>query len=118
MMLAMITISAISRFPIMMLCGIIPFLLIRGCLRCKYHTVQTIMMILSAVALLLSVAGMVYGVLRFSGSLLFSYDNTNSYNWFDATWRDDGFRWFCICIPAFAGIIAALRQKIHLPERT
>lgn len=51
--------------------------------------------------------GIVYGVLRFSGVILYSDDNTISYNWFDASWRDNGFDYFYWCGVALLGILMA-----------
>jgi hypothetical protein len=39
---------------------------------------------------------------------MFARDNTGSYNWFDASWRDNGFNYIYRCGIAFIGIIAAV----------
>ena len=53
-------------------------------------------------------AGMLYGILRFCGIILFANDNSGSWNWFDSSYRDDGFRYLERCGSVFAGIVAAV----------
>ena len=52
--------------------------------------------------------GLVYGLLRLSGAVLLPGDNTSSYNFFDASWRDDGIDRILLCGGPFVGIAAAL----------
>ncbi|MDY3281597.1 hypothetical protein [Dysosmobacter sp.] len=53
-------------------------------------------------------AGMLYGILRYCGIILFPNDNSGSWNWFDSSYRDDGFRHIARCGSVFAGIAAAV----------
>ena len=52
-------------------------------------------------------AGIIYGVLRFSGTVMFAADNYISYNWFDTSWRDDGFKYIYGCGTVFMGFVTA-----------
>ena len=60
--------------------------------------------------LFLLAVGMVYGVLRFSGTIRFPNDNTVSFNWFGTSWRDDGFKYVYGCSTFAAGLAAALHS--------
>lgn len=52
--------------------------------------------------------GLAYGLLRLSGAVLLPGDNTYSFNFFDASWRDDGIALILMYGGPFAGIAAAL----------
>lgn len=58
--------------------------------------------------LLALTAGMLYGILRYCGIILFANDNYGSWNWFDSSYRDDGFRYMERCGSVFTGIAAAV----------
>ena len=58
-------------------------------------------------ALALLGAGVVYGVLRFTGIILFAADNYMSYHFFDASFRDDGFPYIFFGGALFLGTAAA-----------
>ena len=53
-------------------------------------------------------AGLLYGLLRFGGAIRLPGDNTYSFNFFDATWRDDGMNCILLCVGPFAGLAASL----------
>ncbi|MGI6029924.1 MAG: hypothetical protein ACOX7F_00290 [Eubacteriales bacterium] len=56
-------------------------------------------------------AGMLYGMLRFHGVLLFPADNDFSYHWFGASWRDEGFQVLYGCGTALLGLAAAFLSE-------
>lgn len=58
--------------------------------------------------LLALTAGMLYGILRYCGIIIFVDDNFGSWNWFDSSYRDDGFRYIERCGSVFAGIVTAV----------
>lgn len=64
--------------------------------------------LLVLLALALLCAGMAYGLLRLTGTVKLPSDNTYSYNFYDATWRDDGIHLLQLCAAPWIGIIAAL----------
>ena len=66
--------------------------------------------------LVMLAAGMLYGILRFSGIILFPDDNTLSAHWFSASWRDDGFRSFYGCGTFAAAILVALHAEKKNPK--
>ena len=53
-------------------------------------------------------AGILYGILRYCGMITFANDNFGSWNWFDSSYRDDGFKYIESCGSAFTGIVAAI----------
>ena len=69
-----------------------------------------VLQIVCSALLFLLAAGMVYGVLRFNGAIRFPNDNTVSFNWFDASWRDVGFKCVYGCGTFAAGLAAALHS--------
>ena len=73
----------------------------------------------SAVLPVLAVLGVgtAYGLLRLTGAVILPGDNTYSFNFFDASWRDDGVRLLLIWGAPFAGTAFALirRRRKCLP---
>ena len=55
--------------------------------------------------------GTAYGLLRWTGIVVFPSDHTWSADFFDASWRDDGVQFLVLCGGPFAGISAALLGK-------
>ena len=55
--------------------------------------------------------GTAYGLLRWTGIVVFPSDHTWSADFFDASWRDDGVQFLVLCGAPFAGISAALLGK-------
>ncbi|MCQ4864800.1 hypothetical protein [Pseudoflavonifractor phocaeensis] len=64
-------------------------------------------------ALALLGAGMVYGVLRLTGIILFAGDNYMSYHFFGAGFRDDGFPYIFFGGVLFLGTAAAFAAGQH-----
>ena len=66
--------------------GFPAFLLARWCLRRNHWLFRGLVLAAMAVCLL----GCGYGVLRLTGAVILPGDNTYSFNFLDATWRDHG----------------------------
>lgn len=90
-MLKGIIITALIYLPIALPYGMLCFFAARWSLRRKNRLIRFITRTGSLLCLTILTAGIIYGILRFSGTIMFADDNTISYNWFDASWRDDGF---------------------------
>ena len=106
-MLELLMGTALLYFPIALPCGMLCFLIVRRSLQGKHRFVRFIVRAGLFLCLTILIAGIIYGALRFSGTILFTDDNTVSYNWFGASWRDDGFKYIYTCGIAFIGIVTA-----------
>ena len=107
-MLELVVCTALMYLPIALPCGILCFVAARWSLQQKNKAVRLVVRPVGLFCLIALGMGIIYGVLRFSGTIMFVSDNTSSYNWFDASWRDDGFNYIYRCGTAFIGIIAAV----------
>lgn len=110
-MLKLFVCTALIYLPIALLCGMLCFAAARWGLRRKSGTVRSLVKAGVLVCLTALAVGVIYGVLRFSGVLLFAGDHAVSHHWFDASWRDEGFRCIYLCSAAFLGIAAAHRAE-------
>ena len=106
-MLKDVFLTSLIGLPIALPLGMATFGVIRCCLKRYERTVRFVCVLV----LLALVVGMAYGFLRFSGMILFPNDNTISFNWFSASWRDDGFRYLYGCSTFAVGIAAALHYS-------
>ena len=104
--------ALIMRLPQVLLIGGLCFLFTKGLLMFGHHvgrpaikTITKLVMLLISLPLII---GLLYGVLRFSGVIMFPTDNTISWNWFDASWRDDGFEFIHPCGCALIGMALAV----------
>lgn len=104
-MAQLFAVTAMVRLPMAVLCGILCFAAAQWSLqwKCKMIGRACVLLCLAAMA-----AGIMYGVLRFSGIILFADDLERSTCWFGSSWRDDGFGYMYGCGPVFAGATAAL----------
>ena len=85
------------------MCAIVCFRAAEWCLNKRRRALQiALWLLLTAMAM-----GIVYGLLRLTGAVLFPGDNTYSVNFFDASWRDDGARVLLACGAPFVAISAA-----------
>lgn len=107
-MLKLVVCTALMYLPIALPCGILCYIVARWSLQRKNKIVKLVVRAVGLFCLMALGTGIIYGVLRFSGTIMFVSDNTISYNWFDASWRDDGFNYIYKCGTAFIGIIAAV----------
>ena len=107
-MLKLFVCTALIYLPIALLCGMLCFAAARWGLRRKNRTVRSVVKAGSLLCLAVLASGVMYGILRFSGIILFASDHAVSHHWFGASWRDEGFRCIYLCSIAFIGIAAAL----------
>lgn len=111
-------ITLLLHLPFMLIIGVISDFLVRWSLR--RLSSRNFIKIVWLLSLLVFTSGMFYGVLRFGGFVVFPEDNFNSYNWFDSSYRDDGFRYICYCGSVLAGIVKAFffqnRKSSSIPE--
>ncbi|MCM1148938.1 MAG: hypothetical protein NC319_02465 [Butyricicoccus sp.] len=84
--------------------GFPAFLLVRWCLRRSSRLLRGLVLAAMAACVLLCV----YGLLRFTGTVILPGDNTYSFNTFDATWRDHGAALIAVYGAFLTGIIAAM----------
>jgi len=99
--------AALFNLPLSIPLCLISFSVTRWGLRKANSKLQTLTRFVLLLCMSILTIGIVYGVLRFTGLILYVDDNTVSYNWFDASWRDDGFEYFYWCGMALLGILAA-----------
>ena len=99
---------ALMCLPFAMLCWMLCFFLAWRSLQQKNRIVQVVVRMGFLLCFAILTTGMVYGVLRFSGTIMFTTDNGISYNWFDASWRDDGFKYIYGCGTVLAGFVTAI----------
>ena len=107
-MLKLVVCTALMYLPIALPCGIFCFVVAHWSLQQKNKVVRLVVKTVGLFCLIALGTGIIYGILRFSGTIMFSSDNTISYNWFDASWRDEGFDYIYKCGTAFIGIITAV----------
>ena len=102
--------TALLGLPITIPLGVAAYGLLRLLLERFRRIVQTGCVL----TLVLLGAGILYGVLRFSGMIVFPNDNSCSVNWLNDSWRDDGFRYMYGCGTFVVAILAALHaEKKH-----
>lgn len=107
--------ALIRDLPGVLIIVTIFFLFFKGLLKYRDHTIiKAAMLVISAAA----VIGILYGSLRFAGVIAFPSDNTMSWNWFDASWRDDGYRFIYPCGCVLIGFASAiLSERMEQNER-
>ena len=98
----------IIRLPQALLIGGLCFLFAKVLLMFKHPVIAAIVKLALGLASFAAIAGLLYGVLRYGGVITFATDNTMSWNWFDASWRDDGFPFIYYCSFALIGIVLAI----------
>ena len=107
-MLKLLICTALMYLPIALPCGMLCFFVARWCLQRKNQITVSIVRTGLLLCFIILTVGIIYGTLRFSGTIMFADDNTISYNWFNSSWRDDGFGYIYKCGVAFIGIGAAV----------
>ena len=110
-MLELCMIKVLLGLPIAIPCGLACFAAAQWSFRRKGTTARRAVRAGLCVCLAVLTAGIVYGILRFSGAVIFPGDNCLSLNWFNASWRDEGFRYLYCCAVALCGIGAAWRLE-------
>lgn len=104
-MLKLFLFTVLLRLPVVLLIGGGMFFSFKLLLKCRHHAITILAMLLISFA---AITGLLYGSLRFGGVITFPSDNTMSWNWFDASWRDDGFDFIYLCGSALIGIVSAI----------
>ena len=100
--------TAFVYLPFGLIFGMVSFIFFRWLLKFKHPVIAVIAklaMLLSSFALII---GVLYGSLRFGGVIIYPSDNTISWNWFDASWRDDGFGHIYPCGCVLIGMASAV----------
>ena len=111
--------TALINLPIAIPCCMLCFLVARWSLRQENRIVRVVIRVGFLLCLAILTAGMIYGALRFSGTIMFATDNGISYNWFDTSWRDDGFNYIYGCGTVFVGFVTAfLFETRNVKNRT
>lgn len=100
--------ALILRLPWVLLIGGICFAYTKLLLRFKHPVIAAIAKLALGLASLAAIAGLCYGILRWNGVIMFPTDNGISWNWFDCSWRDDGFEYIHLCGCALIGIALAV----------
>jgi hypothetical protein len=98
-------VTLLMHLPFVLIFGGLSYFIVHWCLR--RQTFCNIIRIALLLSLLLLVVGLIYGVLRFNGLIIFPEDNYNSYNWFDSSYRDNGFKYIYCCGSVIVGIVVA-----------
>lgn len=103
----------IVRLPQALLIGGVSFvfakeLLFFKHLMFKHPAVVAITKLALVLVSLAAIAGLTYGILRWNGVIMFPTDNGMSWNWFDGSWRDDGFEFIHPCSCALIGFALAV----------
>ena len=99
-------VTLLIRLPLLLIAGGISFGITRWSLQ-RYDFGKPLKLVFLLLLFALT-AGMLYGILRYCGMITFANDNFGSWNWFDSSYRDDGFRHIARCGSVFAGIAAAV----------
>ena len=110
--------QAVMNLPAGLFLGGVCLLFSKGLLMFKHPVIAAIVKLALGLASFAAIAGLLYGLLRYGGAITFATDNTMSWNWFDASWRDDGFPFIYYCSFALIGIVLAILSewKAHRAE--
>ena len=111
-MLKDVFLSALLGLPVAIPLAMVVYGLLRLLLK-RFHRTTQVSCVLTLMVL---GAGILYGLLRFSGVIIFPHDQAISNNWFGASWRDDGFRKIYGCGTFAAAILAVLRTVKKKPK--
>lgn len=114
-MLKVFFVTALMQLPFGLILGGISFLVFKGLLKYRHYAITKLAMLLISCA---AITGILYGSLRFSGVITFPTDNFVSWNWFDASYRDEGFDLIYPCCSMLIGIVSAIlvERKAHSSE--
>ena len=103
-------VEALTYLPLSLPCGILCFAAARWGLERKGPRIRQIVRVCLLIGLALLAAGMIYGLLRYCGVLVFPDDDFSSVHFFDSSGGDEGFQYLYVCGIISLGILAALRQ--------
>ncbi len=103
-------VEALTYLPLSLPCGILCFAAARWGLERKGPRIRQIVRVCLLIGLALLAAGMIYGLLRYCGVLVFPDDDFSSVHFFDSSGGDEGFQYLYVCGIISLEILAALRQ--------
>ena len=109
-MLKLFLVMALMFLPLSLPCGILCFAAARWGLERKGPRIRQIVRVCLLIGLALLAAGMIYGLLRYCGVLVFPDDDFSSVHFFDSSGGDEGFQYLYVCGIISLEILAALRQ--------
>ena len=104
-------VEALMYLPLSLPWGILCFAAARWGLERKGPRIRQIVRVCLLIGLALLAAGMIYGLLRYCGVLVFPDDDFSSVHFFDSSGGDEGFQYLYMCGTVFLGILATLRQE-------
>ena len=104
-------VEALMYLPLSLPWGILCFAAARWGLERKGPRIRQIVRVCLLIGLALLAAGMIYGLLRYCGVLVFPDDDPSSIHLFNSSGGDEGFQYLYMCGTVFLGILAALRQE-------
>ncbi|WP_409968473.1 hypothetical protein RFF05_00350 [Bengtsoniella intestinalis] len=100
--------TVLASAPLWMLLVIVVFLLARWSFSRHRKLLRFPLGLLGCVA----VVGMIYGLLRYNGVIVFADDTYVSYHWFGSSYGDEGYKYICISSSVLLGIgIAFLNHR-------
>lgn len=99
-------VTLLIRLPLLLIAGGISFGITRWSLQ-RYDFGKPLKLVLLLLLFALA-AGILYGILRYCGIIIFANDQSGSWNWFDSSCRDDGFQYIVNCGSVFTGIVTAV----------
>ena len=98
----------IVRLPLTLLIGWVCFCYAKLLLVFKHPAMAVIAKLAVGLASFAALVSLTSGILRWSGVIMFPTDNGISWNWFGASWRDDGFEYIHPCSCVLIGIALAV----------
>ena len=117
-MLKDLIVTVLLLLPLTLPCGLFFFVVARWSLQREGLIVQKMVRAGILCCSIMLIVGIVYGVLRFSGILVFATDTAVSYHWFFASYRDEGFKYMYGCgIPLWIIVAAVLSQRPRRPSK-
>ena len=90
-------VEALTYLPLSLPCGILCFAAARWGLERKGPRIRQIVRVCLLIGLALLAAGMIYGLLRYCGVLVFPDDDFSSVHFFDSSGGDEGFQYLYVC---------------------
>ena len=103
-------IELLLELPWLAIFGMTTWVFVRWCVKWKAGRV------LCGIVLLGLSAGLIYGLLRAAGMLLYPDDNYMSWNFFDSSFRTEGVQLAVPCALELAVVLVAARSSIQNKE--
>ena len=103
-------IQLLLGLPFYAIFGMVTFAFVRRCVKWKAGR------IFCGIVLLGLSAGLIYGLLRAAGVILYPDDNYMSWNFFDSSFRTEGIKLAVPCGLELAAVLIAGRSSIQIKE--